>query len=150
VGKGKFFAMRPSKLVLYLTVFITSFVAPLHATMLIIIYTPDGYWIGADSARSKDSIRLGTVCKVHQTKWGLLVKMGTEIAAGFDGHEYSTDEEIQALLKTSNNVEEFKTQVEAKYHADIDAELAYDLKGLYAQDPSGYPPEDPRQKTLKV
>jgi len=40
---------------------------PLRATMLIVVYTPDGYWIRADSARQAGGKRIETVCKVHET-----------------------------------------------------------------------------------
>lgn len=141
--------MRFRKLLLYVMVFVTGFTVPLHATMLIIIYTPDGYWIGADSSRSKGSERLDTVCKVHQTKWGILLKAGTETAISFDGHEYSTDREVQTILATSRSVDDFKMQVESKFHSDIDAELAYDLLKVYEQFPSEYPLGGPTPENVE-
>jgi hypothetical protein len=43
--------------------------------MLAVVYTNDGYWVGADSVRSGDKHNQ-IVCKVHATNYGLLLKAG--------------------------------------------------------------------------
>jgi hypothetical protein len=107
--------------------FVAAASLPAWATMLVVIYTPDGYWIGTDSLRSNKTTSLGTVCKVHETKWGLLLKGGEESAVNFEGEKFSTDQEVQTLITTSTSANDFKAKLKSKFHYDIDAELAYDV-----------------------
>jgi hypothetical protein len=88
--------------------------------MLIVIYTPDGYWIGADSKRSSGS----RVCKVHETQFGLLLKGGSAHVMG-EGSPKSTDKEVQDLLTASSSVEEFESRLGAQFKEDVEREIAY-------------------------
>jgi hypothetical protein len=96
-----------------------------HATMLIVVYTPDGYWIGADSARSFNEKRFETVCKVHDTKFGLLLKAGNAQGTTTAGVLYSTDKVVEDLLATTTSAEEFRTNLRLKFTQDIEAEIVY-------------------------
>jgi hypothetical protein len=102
---------------------------PLGATMLVVVYTPDGYWIGADSARSAGETRQETVCKVHETKFGLLLKSGSSQGTTANGQLYSTDKEVEDLLTESQSAEEFKTNLRSKFKLDVESELVYLVNG---------------------
>jgi hypothetical protein len=105
------------------------------ATMLIIILTPDGYWIGADSLRSGEGGKFHElVCKVHETKYGLLVKSGRSQSKDQNGQAYSVDGEVLKLLESTGSLNDFKAQLRAKIKHDIDAELAYIIN-----EPSTFP-----------
>jgi hypothetical protein len=107
---------------------------PIRATMLVIVYTPDGFWLGADSARETGGFRTSTVCKIHETKWGILLKAGNSQGTNYEGNHYSTDKEIEDLLATSHSSTDFKTSLRSLFKSDIDAELAF-----LVQDPSVTP-----------
>ena len=98
----------------------------LQATMLMVVYTPDGYWIGADSARSSGK-HVQTVCKVHEIKFGLLLKSGRSQGTSAEGDDYSTDKEIEDLLAVSTSAEEFKANLRSRFKQDIETELLYIL-----------------------
>ena len=107
---------------------------PLRATMLIIVYTPDGFWLAADSARETGGLRTATVCKVHETKWGLLLKGGNAQGTTYQGDHYSIDKEVEAALEKSTSVADFENNLRLQYKKDIDAELAF-----LVQDPAVTP-----------
>jgi hypothetical protein len=99
------------------------------ATVLIVIYTADGYWLGADGLRSSN---LGVdqpfaVCKIHATKFGYLLKSGDAQGVTYASEQYSTDKEIEDLLSKSESSEEFKTKLREIYKRDIREELAFQL-----------------------
>jgi hypothetical protein len=93
--------------------------------MVIVIYTPDGYWIGADSARAGEGKRVETVCKVHETKFGLLLKSGRSQGTTAQGDGYSTDKEVEDLLAASASAEEFKESLRLRFKQDVEAELIH-------------------------
>jgi hypothetical protein len=99
--------------------------APLSATMIVVIKTPDGYWIGADSSREKDGKRVDTVCKIHPTQFGVLAKFGASQGLALDGTGYSTDKEVEDLVQSSNRADDFKTKLQSQNEKDIVAELVY-------------------------
>jgi hypothetical protein len=93
--------------------------------MLVIIYMPDGYWVGADSARNINGKRTETVCKVHETKFGLLLKDGRSQGRDFEGNVYSTDKVVEDLVATSTNAGEFKANLRRTFELEEEAELLY-------------------------
>ncbi|WP_158788065.1 hypothetical protein [Granulicella sp. L46] len=120
--------MRFSKAFVYRTLLVVAgAIVPARATMLIIIYTPDGYWIGADSARTFDGKRVATVCKVHSTKWGLVLKAGVAAGTSASGESYSTDAQLKQLIDDSVSIEDLEQKLRSQYVRDIDTELAYIL-----------------------
>jgi hypothetical protein len=119
--------MRFARRLLCLSALVAMTSLPAQSTMLIIIYTPDGYWIGADSARVFHSKRVGTVCKVHKTKWGLVLKAGTSEGTTVTGKTYSTDVQLKKFIDDAANIEDFKQSLKSQYVRDIDAELTYIL-----------------------
>jgi len=103
---------------------------PLQATLLVVVYTSDGYWIGADSARSSHGKRVETVCKVHETRFGLLLKSGASQGTTTAGETYSTDKEVETVLKVSTNAEEVKANLRSRFKEDIEEELTYFVNDL--------------------
>ncbi len=97
----------------------------LQATMLVVIKTPEGYWIGADSARENQGKRVETVCKVHVTSFGVLLKAGNSQGITRTGHSYSIDREIKRLLAASRSADEFKAKATEKFERDITDEFLY-------------------------
>jgi len=98
-----------------------------YATIIVVIYTPDGYWIGADSVRTIGDNRTQTVCKVHLTKFGWLLKSGNTVGTRTDGTLYSTDKEVEDLLSTTTLATEFKERLRLVFKRDIEAEMVYVL-----------------------
>lgn len=94
------------------------------ATMIIVISTKDGYWIGADSYRSGGGKHIADVCKIHETRFGLLAKSGDTQGANQAGEIYSTDKEVQDLIASSSDLETFQSSLRLKFKHDIDEELA--------------------------
>ena len=105
--------------------FLLMFTQPLRATILIIVYTPDGFWLGADSARHKGESRSATVCKIHETKWGILLKGGNSQGTTYKGAHYSTDKEVEDSLENSMSADDFENNLRLQFKRDIDAELAF-------------------------
>ena len=68
-----------------------------------------------------------TVCKVHETKFGLLLKSGRSQGTSAEGDDYSTDKEIEDLLAVSTSAEEFKANLRSRFKQDIETELLYIL-----------------------
>lgn len=95
------------------------------ATMIVVIYTPGGFWIGADSNRSDSKHVSAKVCKIHETKFGLLAKSGTSQGTFKSGLQYSTDKETKEILGVSEDVERLKVALRTKYKLDVDTELAF-------------------------
>jgi hypothetical protein len=93
------------------------------ATMIVVISTKDGFWIGADSARSTSKGRFEDVCKIHETRFGLLIKAGDAYVTRETGEEYSTDQEIQELLRSSDNMEDFQTRLRERFESEIEEEM---------------------------
>jgi hypothetical protein len=79
----------------------------------------------ADGARSENEEVQGKVCKVHETKFGLLLKAGNPQGTIAEGAPYSTDKEVAELLAESKNAEEFKSHIRAKFKQGIEVELVY-------------------------
>ncbi len=98
-----------------------------HATMIVVVYTNDGYWIGADSARSAQGKRVQTVCKIHATRFGNRLKSGNTQGTHLSGETYSTDEEVQSILNSSPDSEEFEARLRSAFKSDVGDELSYTL-----------------------
>jgi hypothetical protein len=95
------------------------------ATVLIVVYTEDGYWLGADSIRSSlTSESQNTVCKIHETRFGILLKSGAGVTVGPANQTSSVDAEIQDTLAKSKTVDEFKKTIRAQYKHDIQVIVA--------------------------
>ncbi|WP_188760174.1 hypothetical protein [Edaphobacter acidisoli] len=99
--------------------------------MIVVIATKDGYWIGADSYRSGGDKHIADVCKIHETRFGLLAKSGDAQGANHSGEIYSTDKEVEDLIASSKDLETFQSNLRLRYEHDIDEELA-----LLVDDPS--------------
>lgn len=95
--------------------------------MIVVVYTSDGYWIGADSARSSQGKRVETVCKIHATRFGVVVKSGNTQGTHLSGETYSTDEEVKSILDSSRDSEEFEAHLRSAFKSDVDDELSYVL-----------------------
>ncbi len=110
----------------------TSLPLPSRATMLVVIYTDDGYWIGADSYRDFHGGKPEIVCKVHDTKFGLLLKGGASQGKTVDGEDYSIDQEVKDTLESSRTVGEFKNKLRQQIVHGLDVEIEYMLNGINA------------------
>jgi hypothetical protein len=102
-----------------------AFAAPTsRATMVIVLITNDGYWVAADGLKSHGFGKI-SVCKIHETKFGILAKSGD--AQGFteSGIDYSTNKLVEDLLESSASSEEFRAAVRQRYMDDIVHELVY-------------------------
>lgn len=93
--------------------------------MIVVVYTKDGYWLAADSYRSRGGKHIEDVCKVHETRFGLLAKGGDSQGETETGELYSTDKEVEDLLSSSDNLEDFKTKVRVQFKQDIEQELVF-------------------------
>jgi hypothetical protein len=65
------------------------------------------------------------VCKVHETKFGLILKGGASQSATTTGEFYSTDKEMEDLLADSTSVKEFTERLESQLKHDTEAALLY-------------------------
>lgn len=93
--------------------------------MLVVIYTTDGIWIGADSSRSSGGKHVSNVCKIHETRFGILMKSGVSQGVRDTGEVYSTDREVEGLISSSMSQENFKQNVKAAFERDISEELSF-------------------------
>ncbi len=93
-------------------------------TAIVVIKTPDGYWVGADSIRGLGD-RSELVCKIHQTKLGLIGK--TSVLEGFtaSGEDYSLEEEIVNAIKIAPSAEQFRLAIRNEYVDDIWEQMAF-------------------------
>jgi len=92
--------------------------------MLIVVYTKDGFWLASDSYRSGGGQHTEDVCKIHETRFGLLAKSGDSQGDTETGEIYSTDKEVEDLLATSENFESFQARLRLQFKQEIDQELA--------------------------
>ncbi len=99
--------------------------------MIIVIYTPDGFWLAADSYRSRGGKHVADVCKIHQTRFGLLAKSGESQGDAGIETTYSTDKEVEDLLASAHDLASFQFELRLKFKRDIDEELA-----ILVDDPS--------------
>ncbi len=94
------------------------------ATMIVIIYTKDGFWLAADSYRSLgDDHQL--VCKIHETPVGLIVKSGNTQGLRQTGASYSTDKEVKDLSEKSAGTRVFEDTLRILFKRDVQEELAF-------------------------
>ena len=95
-----------------------------RATMIVFIYTNDGYWIASDSYRSSGGKHVSDVCKIHETRLGLLVKSGDSQGETTFGGPYSTDKEVEDLVSSSESLKDLKESLRARFKQDINREIA--------------------------
>ncbi len=95
------------------------------ATMIVVIYTKDGFWLASDSYRSAGGQHAANVCKIHETPLGLLAKSGESQAVTESGEIYSTDKEIEDLLLVSPDLTSFESRLRIQFKQDIERELAF-------------------------
>jgi hypothetical protein len=100
------------------------FAVSAHATMLIVVYTKDGFWLASDSYRSGGGKHSEDVCKIHETRFGLLAKSGDSQGSTETGEIYSTDKEIEDLLAANEDFDTFQSKLRMQFKHDIDQELA--------------------------
>lgn len=95
------------------------------ATVIVVVRTAAGFWVGADGVRSDDGRFLGSVCKIHQMHGWLLLKSGA--SQGYDraGNDYSIDAEIRNYAQSAETVEKFKDSVSLKLPDEIREEVYY-------------------------
>jgi hypothetical protein len=102
---------------------LAAFLQPARATIIVVIYTKDGFWLAADSYRSGGGKHRENVCKIHETRLGLLAKSGDSQGATETGELYSTDKEVEDLLNSSENLEIFQSNLRRRFKDDIVKEL---------------------------
>jgi len=95
-----------------------------NATMIIVLITKDGYWVAADGLKSH-GFGKKLVCKIHETKFGILAKSGTTQGITESGIDYSTNKVVEELIESSATSEDFQAAVKQRYSDDIMQELVY-------------------------
>jgi hypothetical protein len=100
-----------------------AFLQPARATIIVVIYTKEGFWLAADSYRSGGGKHRENVCKIHETRLGLLAKSGDSQGETEAGELYSTDKEVRDLLNSSENLETFQSNLRRQFKEDIVQEL---------------------------
>jgi hypothetical protein len=93
--------------------------------MIVVIYTEDGFWLASDSYRSGGGKHISDVCKIHETRFGLLAKSGESQGVTESGEIYSTDKEVEELLVASENIESFQSKLRILFKQEIEQELAF-------------------------
>ena len=90
----------------------------LQATVIVMIQTNDGYWIGADGVRSFQGSKPEAVCKIHQVHGWLLVKSGESQSWDRYGRDYSVDAEVKKPTGESLSVAQLKNDLKGKFLED--------------------------------
>jgi hypothetical protein len=98
-----------------------------RATMIVVIYTDDGYWLAGDGYRSSGGKHVADVCKIHETRFGLLAKSGETQGVREPVEIYSTDREILDLLNSVEDIESFESKLRVAFKRDIEQEEAFVL-----------------------
>jgi hypothetical protein len=96
-----------------------------RATMIVVIYTKDGYWLASDSYRSSHGKHVANVCKIHETRFGLVAKSGESEGVTESGEIYSTDKEVRDLLNAAQDAKTFKSDLRRLFQQEMDQELAF-------------------------
>ena len=104
--------------------FIVALANSASATMIVVIYTDDGFWLGADSYRSDGGRHVSNVCKIHETRFGLLAKSGQSQGPTEKENIYSTDREVKDVLASAENTQAFRDTIKSEFKSDIIQELA--------------------------
>jgi hypothetical protein len=94
-------------------------------TMIVVVQTSDSVWIGADSLRRNGILADESVCKIHETRFGLVTKDGNTEGFNRTGQHYSLDKELSELIETASSSAEFRQIVRDRYIADIYAPMAF-------------------------
>lgn len=96
-------------------------VAATHATVIVMVKTNDGYWIGADGVRSNEGTHesLGPTCKIHEAHGWLLLKSGASQSSDRYGNDYSIDKKVRPALDGSQSMKSFETEIREQYKADL-------------------------------
>jgi hypothetical protein len=115
---------HPVVIVLGVAALLVAFVESAKATMLVVIYTQDGFWLASDGYRSSEGKHIADVCKIHETRFGLLAKSGESQGDTESGEIYSTDKEVENLLAAAENFEDFQSKLRVQFKQDIEQELA--------------------------
>jgi hypothetical protein len=102
---------------------LVAFLQPVSATMIVVIYTKDGFWLAADSYRSGGGKHKENVCKIHETRFGLLAKSGDSQGETESGELSSTDREVEDLLSSSENLEIFQATLRLRFKNEIEQEI---------------------------
>ncbi len=100
-------------------------VSPLSATVLAVVKTKDGFWIGADSSRGTGGAKKDQVCKIHETDFAVIGKAGSTQGFTSSGVDYSTDEEVFDIAMAGNGASSFERAIQDRYEHDIWEQMAY-------------------------
>lgn len=94
-----------------------------YATVIVVIVTPSGVWIGADAYRGNPAIpnsAVSLVCKIHQVDDYILLKYGNSEGFRLGDSVYSTDKEVEDELKDHPQFEIFKKKIAERWSSDIE------------------------------
>jgi hypothetical protein len=114
---------RRSSSILVLAVLLVAFVKSAKATMLVVVYTKDGFWLASDSYRSAGGKHVANVCKIHETRFGLLAKSGESQGVTERAEIYSTDKEVEDSLNAAADLESFQSELRLRFKEEIQQEL---------------------------
>lgn len=98
------------------------------ATMAVVIRTKDGYWIAADGDRTVKGQKGPDVCKIHASKYGLVVKAGASEGYRATGEDYSTDATVHQILEANSDTVSFMQQTKRQFLDDLTEELVYTVR----------------------
>jgi hypothetical protein len=84
----------------------------LQGTVIVVVKTSDGYWIGADGVRSFSSGGPPQlVCKIHQSHGWIVLKSGATQSWDRFGTDYSVDAEVKKIVEVSSSSQQLETQL---------------------------------------
>lgn len=107
------------------------FVDSMSATLLVVVRTKDGVWVGADGVRLTlphgGGAPISTqVCKIHQTPFGVFMKAGNVTGNSSDG-EYPINREVDTIVRASKSREEMEQKLAQAFENDLWTEIALKL-----------------------
>lgn len=108
---------------------VSAFIHSASGTAIEVIRTPDGFWVGSDGRRGRGQRESSqVVCKIHETKLGLVGKGGALVGFTDTDQEYSLDKELRERIRVAESANSFRDQLDALYTKQIVSEIDFLLR----------------------